>query len=144
MRSRLTRLVSQALALGLGLALASRAVAVDGVIEINTAKALAGGVTTGDTPGFPVTISESGSYRLTGNLTVSGGDPSTTSGIVVTASLNVTSIVETGATGPVRSGVVPLTAKGTTRVVKFHAAGPLIPANSFPTRSSNAPPGTST
>lgn len=89
MRSRLTRLVSQALVLGLGLVLASQAVAVDGVIEINTAKALAGGVTLGDTPGFPVTISESGSYRLTSNLTVAG-DPSITSGIVVTASLNVT------------------------------------------------------
>lgn len=86
MRSRLTRLVSQLLVLGLGLAIASRASAVDGVIEINTAKALAGGVTAGDTPGFPVTISESGSYRLTSNLTV-GPD---LSAIVVTASLNVT------------------------------------------------------
>jgi hypothetical protein len=40
----------------------------DGVIEINQAKALAGGVTVGDTAGFPVTLSASGSYRLTGNL----------------------------------------------------------------------------
>ena len=44
--------------------------AVDGVIEINQARAIAGGVTPGDTPGFPVTISAAGSYRLTGNLTV--------------------------------------------------------------------------
>ena len=44
--------------------------AVDVVIDINQARALAGGVTPGDTPGFPVTISQSGSYRLTGNLTV--------------------------------------------------------------------------
>lgn len=44
------------------------ALAVDGVIEINHAKALAGGVTPGDAPGYPVTISQSGSYRLTGNL----------------------------------------------------------------------------
>ncbi|NVN91043.1 MAG: right-handed parallel beta-helix repeat-containing protein [Desulfuromonadales bacterium] len=44
--------------------------AVDGVIEINQARALAGNVTSGDTAGFPVTISQSGSYRLTGNLTV--------------------------------------------------------------------------
>jgi hypothetical protein len=43
---------------------------VDGVIEINQAKALAGGVTPGDTAGFPVIISESGSYRLTSNLSV--------------------------------------------------------------------------
>ena len=47
--------------------------ASDGVIEINQARALQGGVTEGDTPGFPVTISQSGSYRLTGNLTVPGG-----------------------------------------------------------------------
>lgn len=37
---------------------------------IDQAKALAGNVTPGDTPGFPVTISRSGSYRLSGNLTV--------------------------------------------------------------------------
>ncbi len=42
--------------------------AVDGVIEINHAAALAGGVTPGDAPGFPVTITRSGSYRLTSNL----------------------------------------------------------------------------
>jgi hypothetical protein len=42
--------------------------AVDGVIEINQSRALAGGVTPGDAPGFPVTISARGSYRLTGNL----------------------------------------------------------------------------
>lgn len=44
--------------------------AVDGVIEINQARALAGGVTPGDTAGFPVTLSQPGSYRLTSNLTV--------------------------------------------------------------------------
>jgi len=58
--------------------------AVDGVIEINQAKAMAGGVTgslTDDPPGFPVTITKSGSYRLTGNLTV----PSDTGGIIVAA-----------------------------------------------------------
>src|SRR5438270_9518468 len=32
--------------------------------------AFAGNVTPGDTPGFPVTISQPGSYRLSGNLTV--------------------------------------------------------------------------
>ncbi len=44
--------------------------AVDGVIEINQAKALVGGVTATDTAGYPVTIDFSGSYRLTGNLVV--------------------------------------------------------------------------
>lgn len=42
--------------------------AVDGVIEINQAKALAGGVVPGDLPGFPVTIKETGSFVLTSNL----------------------------------------------------------------------------
>lgn len=46
--------------------------AVDGVIEINNARAVAGGVTSGDTPGYPVTIDQSGSYRLTGPIYVSG------------------------------------------------------------------------
>jgi hypothetical protein len=48
----------------------SLVLAVDGVIEINQASAEAGGVTAGDSAGFPVTISEPGSYRLTGNLTI--------------------------------------------------------------------------
>ncbi len=44
--------------------------ATDGVIEINQARALAGGITPGDTAGFPVTLSQPGQYRLTGNLDV--------------------------------------------------------------------------
>src|SRR5690349_335055 len=43
---------------------------VDGVISINQSRALAGGVTPGDGAGFPVTITQSGSYRLSGNLTI--------------------------------------------------------------------------
>ena len=49
---------------------ASLAHAVDGVIELNDARALAGGVTAGDAPGYPVAISQPGSYRLTGALTM--------------------------------------------------------------------------
>jgi hypothetical protein len=56
------------LALSALLALAAAAQAQ--VININQAKALAGGVTPGDAPGFPVTISQPGSYKLTGKLTV--------------------------------------------------------------------------
>src|SRR5436190_10630805 len=44
--------------------------AVDGIVLIDQNRALAGGVTPGDAPGFPVTISLAGSYRLSGNLTV--------------------------------------------------------------------------
>jgi parallel beta-helix repeat protein len=53
---------------------AASAGAVDGTIEINQAKVLANG-------GFPYTISNTGSYRLTGNLTIAGS----TDGIDVTA-----------------------------------------------------------
>jgi hypothetical protein len=44
------------------------ALAVDGVLEINQACATGPGCFSGDAPGFPVTLSASGSYRLTGNL----------------------------------------------------------------------------
>jgi hypothetical protein len=42
--------------------------AVDGVIEINQARVMAGGISPGDIGGFPVTINAPGSYRLTSNL----------------------------------------------------------------------------
>ncbi|MFO0690101.1 MAG: right-handed parallel beta-helix repeat-containing protein [Myxococcota bacterium] len=51
----------------------SPALAVDGVIEINQAAALAGGITACDGPGFPVSLCSSGSYRLTSNLTYATG-----------------------------------------------------------------------
>lgn len=44
--------------------------AVDGVVLIDQSHALAGNLTPGDLPGFPVTISQPGSYKLSGNLTV--------------------------------------------------------------------------
>jgi hypothetical protein len=49
-------------------ALARAASAGDGVIEISQSRALAGGVTTSDTTGFPVTLDAPGSYRLTSDL----------------------------------------------------------------------------
>jgi hypothetical protein len=52
------------------LLVAPAARAADGVIEINQARAEAGGVTATDTPGFPVTLGVPGSYRLTSNLDV--------------------------------------------------------------------------
>ena len=64
-------------------ALAGSLYAVDGVILIDQARALAGNVTPGDAPGFPVTISQPGSYRLSSNLTV----PSGQNGIQVAAQL---------------------------------------------------------
>ncbi len=47
--------------------------AVDGETLITQAKALAGNVTPGDAPGFPVTLSLPGKYKLAGNLTVPDG-----------------------------------------------------------------------
>jgi hypothetical protein len=52
---------------------------------INQASAQAGNVTPGDAAGFPITISQPGSYKLTTNLFV----PANTDGVVITAA-NVT------------------------------------------------------
>lgn len=51
-------------------AVTSNVYAVDGIILIDQNRALAGNVTPGDTPGFPVSITQPGSYKLSGNLTV--------------------------------------------------------------------------
>lgn len=56
----------------------AQAHAVDGVVLIDQNKALAGNVTAGDTPGYPITINTPGSYRLSSNLTV----PASVNGIV--------------------------------------------------------------
>ena len=51
------------------MALGSNTVSAN-VVSINQKSAQAGKVTEGDAPGFPVTISEPGSYRLSSNLVV--------------------------------------------------------------------------
>ena len=51
------------------------------VVVITQAKANAGGVTPGDAPGFPVTLSLPGAYQFDTNLTV----PANRNGIVVTS-----------------------------------------------------------
>ena len=66
-RSRVTAALSIVLLAGL----ASGVEAADDVQLIDQDLALAGGVTPGDLPGFPVEISRPGSYRLSGNLRVS-------------------------------------------------------------------------
>jgi hypothetical protein len=63
-------------------AVSSSLYAVDGVILIDQNHALAGNITPGDAPGFPVTISQPGSYRLSGNLTLPDAN---TTGIQITA-----------------------------------------------------------
>lgn len=63
-------------------ALALAAGAQAQVINIDQAKAVRGNVGAGDAPGFPVTLGEPGSYRLTSNLVV---PDMATSGIVITS-----------------------------------------------------------
>jgi hypothetical protein len=72
--------------MGIVAALSTSLYAVDGVVLINQSQALAGNITPGDAPGFPVTISQSGSYRLTGNLIIPDAN---TTAIQITAE-NVT------------------------------------------------------
>jgi hypothetical protein len=83
------------------------ALAVDGQTLINQSKALAGDVTAGDAPGFPVTITRSGSVRLSSVLIVPAG----TNGIVITTNrvtldLNGFSIVGAGGGNGVTDGEV--------------------------------------
>jgi hypothetical protein len=90
---------------------ASNAYAVDGVVLIDQARALAGNVTPGDAPGFPVTISQRGSYKLGGNLTVPDGNSTAIEirSSFVSIDLNGFSII-----GPVDcSGGFPCTGAGT-------------------------------
>lgn len=78
------------------------ALGADGLGEINQARALAGGVTPGDAPDFPVQIFTSGSFLLTSDLNV----PVTSSGGIeihaprVVIDLNGFSIVGAGTCGP--------------------------------------------
>jgi len=65
------RILAFCFAILAGLGLAARATAVDGVIEIHQAAVAQGGITPGDAPGFPVTLSRPGSYRLTSSLSSS-------------------------------------------------------------------------
>lgn len=88
--------------------LASTAQAIDGVAEINQTCAANTGCFAGDAPGLPVQITEGGSYRLTGNLTLSGaGSPTSMISINasnVTLDLNGFSVRCSGAGGGSCSG----------------------------------------
>lgn len=74
------------------------ALASDGVLEINQTCAVQTGCFENDTPGYPVTITRSGSYLLTSNLVIATGDGT---GILVSTNdvaidLNEFSIVRNG------------------------------------------------
>lgn len=89
--------------------LCMRASADDGVLEINQACAANDGCFSGDPAGFPVQITNSGSYVLTSNLDVTAAtDPPNTDGIFVevsevTIDLNGFSII-----GPVTCDGLPV------------------------------------
>ena len=99
MISRFTHIVLLA-----ALALLPAAQASAGVILITQAKAVQGGVTPGDTAGFPVTLSRPGAYRFDTNLTVPAGK----SGIAVGAhyvSIDMAGFVLSGFSGTQRVGL---------------------------------------
>jgi hypothetical protein len=78
------------LALACLLLLQRGAAAADGLIEISQARALAGGINgdlVADPPGFPVRITQPGSYRLTSNLDLGAApSPAATDAIRIAAS----------------------------------------------------------
>ena len=49
--------------------IATPAAAIDGEILINQAKAIQGGITPGDVPGFPITLTRPGTYKFASNIT---------------------------------------------------------------------------
>lgn len=77
-------LVRPAVAFTAGLVMVASLYAADGQQEINQACAVNTGCFEGDGPGFPVTISQPGSYRLTGNLDLTAENPAT-NGIDISA-----------------------------------------------------------
>lgn len=95
------------------LAVATPSLADDGVIELNQAKIVAAG-------GFPYTIASSGSYKLTSNLTVTGGASALTIGAEgVTLDLNGFAIIGSGLGCPAGSDrAIRAAAPGSQIVIK--------------------------
>ncbi len=105
---------------------ASPSRASDGVLEINQSCAVNGGCFVGDSAGFPVTITASGSYRLSTNLNVPNEN---TDGIVVSTSHVRIDLDGFAIIGPVVCSGAPLaclpatgTGSGIQRVVVSNAA----------------------
>jgi hypothetical protein len=104
MKNSLLHLLPVAVALCAGQAFAQSAKggsSSSGAIVIDQARAEAGGVTAGDAPGFPVTISQPGSYRLQGNLTLPDAN---TTGIVITSPNVTLDLAGFAILGPCTSG----------------------------------------
>ncbi len=129
-RNRLFRGLMMTMGAALVALAARSAPADDGVVEINQASALAGSIP-GDAPGFPVTITQPGSYRLTGSLTIS--DPNTDV-IEVSASDVSIDLNGFGITGVTFCGGAPPNCSdtGTGSAIRIHSpAQVLIVRNGF-------------
>lgn len=111
---------------------ASAASVVNGVTLISQADALAGRVTSGDAAGFPITISQTGTYRLIGNIVPPAGQ----NGFGITApevTLDLAGFTITG-NGRAASGVIGVSRSltvmnGTIRGFLYdaiYAGGPLL------------------
>ncbi len=88
------------------LAFAQPAAAGDGAREINQTCALQTGCFTGDTPGYPVTLTSPGSYLLTSNLAITGEN---THGLEVSASHVTIDLGGFAIEGPIACTGAPLT-----------------------------------
>jgi hypothetical protein len=93
---------------------------------IDQNKALSGSITPGDSPGFPITLSVAGAYKLTGNLVV----PANLSGVEVTAAGVTLDLNGFNISGPILcvrtaiTAVVSCTASNTaTKGIEFKAGG---------------------
>jgi len=98
--------------------------AVDGEVLINQAKVNAGGITPGDTAGFPATLSRPGRYKLSGNLVA----PSDVNGIEITANdvsvdLNGFTITNAAPGSSSARGIFAVTGVDRTRVANGTVTG---------------------
>lgn len=127
MTHRASRLALASSTLAALLATSLAALAVDGVVLIDQNRALAGNVTPGDAPGFPVVISQPGSYRLAGNLTL--GDPNTSAIEIraanVTLDLNGFTIQGPNVCGLASDGTVQCSLTGAGAGVRAVATAPV-------------------
>jgi hypothetical protein len=107
-RRRAGLLVAVTLLLGAG-----PAVAADGEVLISQAQANAGNVTPGDTAGFPITLSRSGKYKLSGSLDVPAGQY----GLLITAdnvSVDLNGFMIAGTDGLAETGIYARRRNGVT------------------------------
>jgi len=99
------------------------ALANDGATLIDQNSATAGNITPGDDPGFPITITLPGIYRLTGNLRVPDVD---TSAIVIASPMVVIDLNGFSINGPVLCPTTPVTCLGSGKGVGIQATDPVV------------------